>query len=190
MIVKVNAYHVILSIHMGYIKPIIILIHIFQRLSSNLSLHPAPSTIRGVVQTLAGVGEQGVALFLQVDEVSIRRCVSATGREAAGRIRRDIESTRSGGKDLTTDEEQVTEGAVRSVRAAGRPGTAIVGGHINGVVAWVDAEEFPLGEDTAAGMDDLWHSMIWFWILYLICFYVFSLNARLRHSHHWHTRKE
>ena len=29
-----------------------------------------------------------------------------------------------------------------------------------GVVAWVDAEEFSLGEETTAGFDDLWHSMM------------------------------
>lgn len=36
-----------------------------------LSPHPASSTIRGVVQSLTGVGEQGVALVLQVEEVAV-----------------------------------------------------------------------------------------------------------------------
>lgn len=73
-----------------------------------LSPHPASSAIRGVVQALAGVGEQGIALVLQVDEVTIRRGVSAAWREAASGIRRDKKTTGSGGKDLTTDGEPVT----------------------------------------------------------------------------------
>ena len=36
-----------------------------------LSLHPASSTVRGVVQPFTGVGEQGIALVLQVDEVAV-----------------------------------------------------------------------------------------------------------------------
>ena len=32
------------------------------------SPNPASSTIRGIVQSLTGVGEQGVALVLQVEE--------------------------------------------------------------------------------------------------------------------------
>ena len=87
----------------------------------HLSPHPASSAIRGVVQALAGVGEQGIALVLQVDEVTIRRGVSAAWRETAGGVGRDIEATGGDGKNLTTDGEQVTECAVRSVRAAGRP---------------------------------------------------------------------
>ena len=82
------------------------------------SPHPASATIRGVVQSLGGVGEQGVAIFLQIEEVAVGS-VSTTGRETAGRIRRDIEATRGGGKNLTADEEQVTKSTVRSVRAAG-----------------------------------------------------------------------
>ena len=105
-------------------------------MSSNLSPHPAPSAIRGVVQPLGGVGEQGVAIFLQVDEVTIRT-VGASGREAAGGVGRDIEATGGGGKDVAADEKQVTEGTVRSIRTAGRPGTAFVGGHFNGVVTFV-----------------------------------------------------
>lgn len=35
------------------------------------SPHPASATIRGVVQSLGSVGEQGVAIFLQVDEVAV-----------------------------------------------------------------------------------------------------------------------
>ena len=35
------------------------------------SPHPASATIRGVVQSLGGVGEQSVAIFLQVDEVAV-----------------------------------------------------------------------------------------------------------------------
>ena len=36
-----------------------------------LSPHPAPSAIRGVVQAIAGVGEQGVALVLQAEELAV-----------------------------------------------------------------------------------------------------------------------
>lgn len=104
------------------------------------SPHPASSTIRGVVQSLGGVGEQGVALVLQVEEVAVG-AVDTAGREAAAGVGRDIETTGSGGKDLTAYKEQVTEGAVGSVRATRRPGTAAIGGHLNGVVAWVDADE-------------------------------------------------
>ena len=124
-----------------------------------LSPHPASSTVRGVVQSLGGVGEQGVALVLQVDEVAVGT-VDTTWREAAAGVGRDIETTGSGGKDLTAYKEQVTEGAVGSVRAARRPGTAAVGGHLNGVVAWVDAEKFSLGEEASADFDDLWHSIM------------------------------
>ena len=35
------------------------------------SPHSASATIRGVVQSLGGVGEQSVAIFLQVDEVAV-----------------------------------------------------------------------------------------------------------------------
>ncbi len=124
-----------------------------------LSLHPASSTVRGVVQALAGVGEQGVALVLQVEEVAVG-AVDTARREAAAGVGRDIETTGSGGKDLTAYKEQVTEGAVRSVRAARRPGTAAIGGHLNGVVAWVDAEEFSLGEEATACFNDLGHSIM------------------------------
>ena len=124
-----------------------------------LSPHPASSTIRGIVQSLTGVGEQGVALVLQVKKVAVGS-IHTTWREAAGGVRRDIEATGSGGKDLTAYKKQVTEGAVRSVRAARRPGTAAVGGHLNGVVAWVDAEKFSFGEEASACLDDLWHSIM------------------------------
>ena len=107
----------------------------------NLSPHPASSTIRGVVQSLGGVGEQGIALVLQVDEVTIRRGVSAAWRETASGIRGDIETTGGDGKDLAAHEKQVTECAVRGVRAAGNPRTATVAGALYRVVAWVDADE-------------------------------------------------
>lgn len=129
-----------------------------------LSSHPASATIRGVVQSLGGVGEQGVALFLQIDEVTIGS-VGTTGRETAGGVGRDIEATGSGGKDLAADEKQVTEGTVRGIGAARRPGTALVGRHLDGVVAWVDAEELSFGEDATARFDDLWHSMMFIWFL-------------------------
>ena len=125
-----------------------------------LSPHPASSTVRGVVQSLGGVGEQGIALVLQVDEVTIRRGVSATWREAAAGVGRDIEATGGDGKDLTTDGEQVTEGAIRSVCAAGNPRTATVARTLDEVVAWVDADELSLGEETTADFDDLWHSIM------------------------------
>ena len=105
------------------------------------SPHPASSAIGGIVQSTGGVGKERVALVLQVEEVTIRRGVSAAWREAAAGVGRDIEATGSGGKDLTAYKEQVTECAVRGVRAAGNPGTAAIGGHLNGVVAWVDADE-------------------------------------------------
>ena len=85
-----------------------------------LSPHPTPSAVRGVVQSLGGVGEQGIALVLQVDELAVG-AVDTAGRETAGGVGGDIEATGGGGKNLTTDGEQVTECAVRSVRAAGRP---------------------------------------------------------------------
>ena len=153
-----------------------------------LSPHPASSTIRGVVQSLGGVGEQGVALVLQVDEVAVGT-VDTTWREAAAGVGRDIEATGGGGKNLTTDEKQVTECAVRSVCAAGNPGTATVAGALYRVVAWVDAEEFSLGEETTADFDDLWHSMMRFRV-FLFIYCAFSLTARLRRSRHGHDRKE
>ena len=155
----------------------------------NSSPHPASSTIRGVVQSLGGVGEQGIALVLQVDEVTIRRGVSAAWREAASGIRRDKKTTGSGGKDLAAHEKQVTECAVRSVCAAGNPGTATVAGALYRVVAWVDAEKFSLGEETTARFDDLWHSMMRFRVFWFI-YCAFSLTARLRRSRHGHDRKE
>lgn len=124
-----------------------------------LSPHPAPSTIRGVVQSLTGVGKERVALVLQVDEVAVG-AVDTAWREAAGGVRRDIEATGGDGKNLTAHGKQVTEGAVGSVRAARRPGTAAIGGHLNGVVAWVDAEKFSLGEEASACFDYLWHSIM------------------------------
>lgn len=130
-----------------------------------LSSHPASSTIRGVVQSLSGVGEHGVALFLQIAELAVGGGIGTTGRETAGGVGRDIETTGSGGKDLAADEKQVTEGSVRGIGAARRPGTALVGGHLDGVVAWVNAEEFSPGEETTAGFDDLWHSMMFIWFL-------------------------
>lgn len=126
-----------------------------------LSPHPDSSTVRVVVQALAGVGEQGVALVLQVEEVAVGS-IHTAGRETAGGVGGDIETTGSGGKDLTAYKEQVTEGAVGSVRAARRPGTAAVGGHLNGVVAWVDAEKFSLGEEASACFDNLGHSTVSF----------------------------
>ena len=129
-----------------------------------LSPHPASSAIRGVVQSLGGVGEQGIAIFLQVEKLAVG-AVDTAGREAAGRIRRDIEATGGGGKNLTAYEEQVTESTVRSVRTARRPGTALVGGHLDGVVAWVDAQQLSFREEATAGFDDLWHSVISFKVL-------------------------
>ena len=123
------------------------------------SPHPASSTIRGIVQSLTGVGEQGVALVLQVEEVAVGS-IHTTWRETAGGVSGDIEATGSGGKNLTAYGKQVTEDAVGSVRAAGNPGTAAVGGHLNGVVAWVDAEKFSLGEEASACFDYLWHSIM------------------------------
>lgn len=123
------------------------------------SPHPASSAVRGVVQPFTGVGEQGVALVLQVDEVAVG-AVDTAWRETAGGVGGDIETTGSGGKDLTTDGEQVTEGAVGSVRATWRPGAAAIGGYLNGIVAWVDADELSLGEETTAHFDDLWHSIM------------------------------
>ena len=104
------------------------------------SPHPASSAIGGIVQSTGGVGEQGVALVLQVEEVAVGS-IHVAGRETAGGVGREIEAAGSGGKNLTAYKEQVAEGAVGSVRAARRPGTAAVGGHLNGVVAWVDADE-------------------------------------------------
>ena len=124
-----------------------------------LSPHPASSTIRGVVQALAGVGEQGIALVLQVDEFAVGS-IHTTWREAAAGVGRDIEATGGGGKNLTTYKEQVTEGAVRGVRATGNPRTATVARTLDGVVAWIDAEKFSLGEEPSADFDDLWHSIM------------------------------
>ena len=89
---------------------------------------------------MGGVGEQGVALVLQVEEVAVGS-IHTAGRETAGGVSGDIETTGSGGKNLTAHEEQVTECAVRSVRAAGNPRTATVAGTLYRVVAWVDADE-------------------------------------------------
>ena len=125
----------------------------------NLSPHPASSTIRGVVQSLGGVGEQGVALVLQVKKVAVGS-IHTAGREAAGGVGRDIEATGGDGKDFTTNKKQVTECAVRSVCAAGNPRTATVAGTLYRVVAWVDADELSLGEETTADFDDLWHSIM------------------------------
>ena len=126
-----------------------------------LSSHPASAAIRGIVQSAGGVGKERVALVLQVEKVAVGSIYTA-GRETAGSVHRDIEATGSGGKDLTAYKEQVTEGAVGSVRAARRPGTAAVGGHLNGVVAWVDAEKFSLGEEATACFDDLGHGTVSF----------------------------
>ena len=73
-------------------SPTFLWIPLFFSYATLLSPHPASATIRGVVQSLGGVGEQGVAIFLQVDEVAVG-AVDTAGREAAGRIRRDIETT-------------------------------------------------------------------------------------------------
>ena len=126
-----------------------------------LSSHPASAAIRGIVQSTGGVGEQGVALVLQVDEVAVGS-IHTAGRETAGGVGGDIETTGSGGKDLTAYKEQVAEGAVGSVRATRRPGTAAIGRHLNGVVAWVDAEKFSLGEEASACFDDLGHGTVSF----------------------------
>ena len=85
-----------------------------------LSPHPASSAVGGIVQSVGGVGEQGVALVLQVEEVAVGS-IHTTGREAAAGVGRDIETTGSGGKDLTAHGKQVPECAIISVRAAGRP---------------------------------------------------------------------
>lgn len=124
-----------------------------------LSPHPASSAVGGIVQSAGGVGEQGVALVLQVEEVAVGS-IHTTWRETAGGVGGDIETTGSGGKDLTAYKEQVAEGAVGSVRATRRPGTAAIGGHLNGVVAWVDAEKFSLGEEASACFDNLGHSVM------------------------------
>lgn len=124
-----------------------------------LSPHPTPSAVRGVVQSLGGVGKERVALVLQVDEVAVG-AVDTTWREAAAGVGRDIEATGGDGKDLTTDGEQVTEGAIRSVCAAGNPRTATVARTLDEVVAWIDAEKFSLGEEPSADFDDLWHSIM------------------------------
>ena len=108
-----------------------------------LSPHPASSAIRGVVQALAGVGEQGIALVLKVDEFAVG-AVDTAWREAAGGVGGDIETTGGDGKDLTAHWKQVTECAVGSVRAAGNPRTATVAGTLYRVVAWVDADELCL----------------------------------------------
>ena len=126
-----------------------------------LSPHPASATIRGVVQSLGGVGEQGVALVLQVEEVAVGS-IHTTGRETAGGVGGDIEATGGDGKDFTAHGKQVTECAVRGVRAAGNPGTATVAGTLNGVVAWVDTEKFSLGEESSACFDDLGHGTVSF----------------------------
>ena len=102
---------------------------------------------------------------MQNDEVAVGGGIGTTGRETAGGVGRDIEATGGCGKDLAADEKQVTEGTVRSICTARRPRTALVGGHLDGVVAWVDAEEFSLGEEATAGFDDLWHSMMFIWVL-------------------------
>ena len=126
-----------------------------------LSPHPASSAVGGIVQSTGGVGKERVALVLQVDEVAVGS-IHTTGREAAGGVGGDIETTGSGGKDLTAYKEQVTEGAVGSVRAARRPGAAAVGRHLNGIVAWVNAEKFSLGEEASACFDDLGHGTVSF----------------------------
>lgn len=105
-----------------------------------LSPHPASSAVGGIVQSVGGVGEQGVALVLQVKEFAVGS-IHTTWREATAGVGGDIETTGSGGKNLTAYKEQVTEDAVGSVRAAGNPRTATVAGTLYRVVAWVDADE-------------------------------------------------
>ena len=124
-----------------------------------LSPHPASSAVGGIVQSLGGVGKERVALVLQVEEVDVGS-IHTTWRETAGGVRRDVETTGSGSKDLTAYKEQVTECAIRSVCAAGNPRTATVAGTLYRVVAWVDAEKFSLGEEASADFDDLWHSIM------------------------------
>lgn len=70
-----------------------------------LSSHPASSTIRGVVQSLGGDGEQGVALFLEIEEVTIRRGVSAAGREAADGVCGGIDASARYGEYLAPYEK-------------------------------------------------------------------------------------
>ena len=123
------------------------------------SPHPASSAIGGIVQSTGGVGKERVALVLQVEEVAVGSIHTAGGEAAAG-VGRDIETTGGDGKDFTAHGKQVTEGAVGSVRAARRPGAAAIGGHLNGVVAWVDAEKFSLGEEASACFDNLGHSVM------------------------------
>ena len=67
---------------------------------------------------MGGVGEQGVALVLQVEKVTVGS-IHTAWRETAAGVGGDIETTGSDGKDLTAYKEQVTECAIRSVRAAG-----------------------------------------------------------------------
>ena len=86
----------------------------------NLSPHPASSTIRGVVQSLGGVGKERVALVLQVDKLAVG-AVDTAGREAAAGVGRDIEATGGDGKNLTAYKKQVAEGTVRGVGATRRP---------------------------------------------------------------------
>ena len=123
------------------------------------SSHPASSAVGGVVEALGGVGKERVALVLQVEEVAVGS-IHTTGRETAGGVGGDIETTGSGGKDLTAYKEQVTEDAVGSVCAAGNPRTATVARTLDGVVAWVDAEKFSIGEEASACFDYLWHSIM------------------------------
>ena len=123
------------------------------------SPHPASSTTPGIVQSLTGVGKERVALVLQVEEVAVGS-IHTTWREAAAGVGGDIETTGSGGKDLTAYKAQVTEGAVRGVRATGNPRTATVARTLDGVVAWVDAEKFSIGEEASACFDYLWHSIM------------------------------
>lgn len=69
-----------------------------------LSPHPASSTIRGVVQSLGGVGKERVALVLQVDKLAVGT-VDTAWREAAGGVSRDIEATGGDGKDFAAHEK-------------------------------------------------------------------------------------
>ena len=85
-----------------------------------LSPHPTPSAVRGVVQSLTGIGKERAALVLQVDELTVGS-IHAAWREAAAGVGRDIEATGGDGKDLTAYKKQVAEGTVRGVGATRRP---------------------------------------------------------------------
>lgn len=69
-----------------------------------LSLHPTSSAIGGVVQAIGGVGEQGVALVLQVEEVAVGR-VDTAWREAEDGVCGDKEASARCGEYLAPYEK-------------------------------------------------------------------------------------